>query len=87
MGQLLWMGEALKITIESTSKLVEIQVKGTWVPARVWEGQTESGIKVHCYITRIAAGINEDLGQFERELQEQAAPSAEIQAIPLRMII
>jgi len=28
-----------------------------------------------------------DLSQFERELQEHAAPSAAIQAIPLRMVL
>jgi hypothetical protein len=78
----------MKITIESTSKLVELRTdEGVWVPARIWEGETESGIKVHVYITRIAAGLQEDLSQFERELKEQRPPSAEIEAIPLRLIL
>ena len=74
----------MKIIIESTTKIVHLND----VPARVWEGQTESGIKVHCYITRIA--INEDeprADEFRNELQEQKVPSVEVEAIPLRMII
>ena len=74
----------MRITIESTSKIVELN----GVPARIWEGETESGIPVHCYVTRIAAppeGV--DLTEFEKELQEHKAPSPEVEAIPLRMIL
>lgn len=40
----------MKITLESTSKIVELN----GVPARVWEGKSESGIPCHAFITRIA---------------------------------
>lgn len=73
----------MKITIESTTKVVELN----GVPARVWEGATESGIPVHCFITRVAVHKDQDCSQFERELQEQRAPSFEVEAIPLRMIL
>jgi len=74
----------MKITIESTTKVVELN----GVPARIWEGQTESGIKVHCYITRVAIDKEEKRNkQFKKELQECRVPSAEIQAIPLRLIL
>ncbi|MCK9281325.1 MAG: hypothetical protein M0P71_11935 [Melioribacteraceae bacterium] len=74
----------MKITIENTTKIVELN----GVPARVWEGKTESGIKVHCYITRIAIDKNEKrVDEFQKELQEQKAPSEEIQAIPLKLIL
>jgi hypothetical protein len=73
----------VKITIESTTKIV--QVDG--VPARIWEGQTETGIPVHCYITRIAAARDVDLKQFERELREERSPSIDVAAIPLRLIL
>lgn len=74
----------MKITIESTTKIVHLNN----VPARVWEGTTEKGIKVHCFITRIAVDENEPrIEEFENELQEQAKPSAEVESIPLRMII
>lgn len=74
------------ITIESTTKLVKI----AGVPVRIWEGHTEGGIPVHCYITRVAVAEGrpaDDYTQFEQELQQQKAPSAEIAAIPLRMIL
>jgi hypothetical protein len=74
----------MKITIESTSKIVKLND----VPARIWEGETESGIKIHCYVTRIAIDEKETrTAEFERDLQEHRAPSAEIQAIPLRLIL
>jgi hypothetical protein len=72
----------MKITIESTGKIV--QVNG--VPAR-WEGRTDSGIPVHCFVTRIAVHNDADHSQFERELQECREPSADVAAIPLRLIL
>ncbi len=74
----------MKITIESTAKIIEFN----GLPARIWEGQTESGIKVHCYITRVAIDKDEPRSaEFERELLEQKPPSVEIQRIPSRLII
>jgi hypothetical protein len=78
----------VKITLENTTHLVTLEMgDGKRVPARIWEGHTESGIPVHAYITRIAAPLTEDLEQFERELKEQRAPSPEVEAIPLRLIL
>jgi hypothetical protein len=74
----------MKITIESTTKITHLNN----VPARIWEGETESGIKLHCYITRIAIDYKETrIKEFEEELKEQKAPSPEIEAIPLRLIL
>jgi hypothetical protein len=73
----------MKITITSTTKIVHVN----GVPARIWEGKTDSGIPVHCYVTRIAVPLGADHSQFERELQEHAAPRAEVGAIPLRLIL
>jgi hypothetical protein len=73
----------MKVLLESTSKIVHLN----GVPARVWEGATESGIKVNAFITRIAVHKDEDSSEFEVELKEQKTPSAEVQAIPLSMII
>lgn len=52
----------MKATIESTSKVIEIVIPNTVdtmqptaaIPARIWEGVTEGGIKFHAYITRVA---------------------------------
>ena len=74
----------MKITIESTTKVITLN----GIPARIWEGQSESGIKLHCYISRVAIDKNEpNPEQFEKELSEQRTPSAEIEAIPLRLIL
>jgi hypothetical protein len=73
----------MKITIESTSKTVELN----GLPSRIWEGHTDSGIPVHCFITRIAVHENQDCTEFEKELQEHRKPSFELAAIPLRMIL
>jgi hypothetical protein len=85
----------MKITIESTTKVVVVDN----VTCRVWEGETERGVKIHCFIPRfvlrcsimaaerIFAKDDQDLSQFEAELQEQRPPSPEIAAIPLRLIL
>jgi hypothetical protein len=74
----------MKITIESTTKIVSVN----GVPARIWEGKTESGIDVHCYITRIAIDENDPRkGEFQHELMECKKPSPEIEAIPARLIL
>ncbi len=76
-------GTRVKIQIESTTKTVNVN----GVPARIWEGATESGIPVHCYVTRIAVPNDADHSEFERELQEHVSPSADVQAIPLHLIL
>ena len=73
----------MKIEIENTEKIVELN----GVPARVWEGQTESGIPVHCFVTRISPQSNDNIEDFERELQETKAPSPEVLAYPMRLIL
>lgn len=73
----------MKVTLESTTKIVELN----GVPARIWEGETEDGIKLHAYVTRVAVNKEQDSSQFEKELQLHKAPSAEVEAIPLRMIL
>jgi hypothetical protein len=80
----------MKITLQSTTKIVMLKpdILSDVVPARIWEGQTESGIKVHCFITRIAVNKNEPrIHEFENELEEQNPPSAEIESIPSRLVL
>lgn len=84
----------MKINIESTSKIVMLVVDGHDVPARVWQGMTEEGIPVQCFITRIAPEIPKSdpridvlTADFQRELKRQADPRPSVESIPLRMII
>jgi hypothetical protein len=73
----------MKITIESTTKIVTLN----GIECRIWEGATERGVKLHAYIPRVAVRDDLDTSQFEAELREHAAPTAEILAIPLRLLI
>jgi hypothetical protein len=80
----------MKITIENTSKIVTLQISGTDVPARIWQGETDTGIPVQVFVTRIGPEIPKDdprCEQFARELREVGAPRPTIEAIPLRMIL
>lgn len=73
----------MKIQMHSTTKIVHLN----GVPARIWEGVTEGGVECHVYVTRVAVAKESDTSEFEKELQEHSAPSAEIEAIPLRLIL
>jgi hypothetical protein len=82
----------MRVQLESTDKIVELVVgvgaRSASVPARIWEGETESGIKVHAFITRIAVHKDDDASQFEAELKEQRSPSRELAGVyPARMIL
>ena len=83
----------MKITLESTTKIVDLVVAGCHVPARIWEGHTENGIPCFAFITRIAPAIPEaeltadQDAEFQRDLNEQRAPSPAVEAIPLRLIL
>ena len=83
----------MKITIESTAKIVTLKTRDGEIPARVWQGETDSGIPVQCFITRIAPeipvsdpDIEERTRQFEHELERQAPMRPTLEGIPLRMI-
>jgi hypothetical protein len=77
----------LKVTIESTTQIVTCMKEGKEIPARLWQGLTESGIPVECLIIRIAAPTDRNLEQFEAELKECIAPAIDVQAFPIRMIL
>ena len=78
----------MTITIHNTGHITSINNGSGSVPARLWEGVTESGTPVHCYITRIAPTIPKDdprQEEFVKELQECQAPT--VPGIPLKMIL
>ena len=84
----------MKVTLENTDKIVTLEVNGASVPARVWQGETENGIPVHAFITRIVPEIpktdpNIDAltEEFERDLKRTADARAVTQAIPLHLIL
>lgn len=73
----------MEIQIHNTTKIVTIN----GVPARVWEGCTASGIGVVTFITRIAVALEDDQSEFMAELEAATTPSAEVEAISLRLLI
>jgi hypothetical protein len=75
--------EAMRITMNSTTKVITLN----GLPARIWEGATDSGIPCHAYITRIAVDRDGDSREFDQELQEHVPPSLEIEQIPLSLIL
>lgn len=77
----------MHVNLESTDKVVTLVINGVDVPARIWEGRTGTGVRVHAYITRVAVADTEDTSQFERELVAHRPPTAEVDAIPLRLIL
>jgi hypothetical protein len=64
----------MKITLESTTKTVELN----GVPARLWEGKTERGTPVFAFIALIGAST-EDVPAVPASVAE-AALSAEFEA-------
>lgn len=77
----------MRVTLESTDKTVELRIHGMLVPARIWEGQTAGGVCCHAYVTRICFAVGDDATEFERELLEMRPASAEIAALPARLVL
>ncbi len=77
----------MKVTLESTTKLVTLVINGQSVPARLWQGETASGVPCHAFITRIAVDKNENATEFEKDLKETVAPRAEFEVYPLRLVL
>ena len=77
----------MKLILKNTDQVVTVN----GVPGRIWEGETESGVPVHCVITRVAVKHGrpkEDYDQFERELHEVTPVSkSALEAFPLRMVL
>jgi hypothetical protein len=71
----------MKVMLESTDKIVDLATSTGAVPARIWEGHTESGIAVHAFITRVAVHKDLDNAPFERELQETRPLSKALQGV------
>lgn len=65
----------MKVNFESTSKLAEISAVETGdtggMLTRVWDGETESGIKVRAFVARMIAVDPADQPRFRRELMEE----------------
>jgi hypothetical protein len=60
----------MKITIESTDMMVEVQ----GVPCRMWRGVTEGGVGCDVAVRILRVRTDSDRAEFERELKEMPEP-------------
>ncbi len=72
----------MTIIIHSTDAFSEINGTRT----RIWEGKTEAGTPIHCFIALIGVEKTHDQAGFERELEETQPTACQV-AFPLRMVI
>jgi hypothetical protein len=51
----------MKVTLESTSKIVTLATPDGSVPTRIWEGVTEKGLPVYAHLAHLrAVNLNQD---------------------------
>ncbi len=81
----------MKLTLEPTELIAHLQDRyGASFDARIWQGEDEHGVPVHCFIVRVAVHNDqppEVHQRFAAALQECAPARPELRAIPLRLII
>ena len=76
----------MKANLQSTNKLVNIND----VTARLWEGETETGMKVSAFIVRVAVDQDSELKvkqQLFDELQQCVPPSDTWRDLPNQLFI
>lgn len=88
----------MRITMEQTEHIVGLTQHGVrqdaevTLPARIWTGTTDRGIKVYIFVTRLAVRAADDTAQFERELKETPLMRAGLEdlfphGIPARLVL
>jgi hypothetical protein len=78
----------MKITLESTNKIVTVTTPYGPATGRIWEGVSEGGVRCHAVISTIAVHKDEDGSQFSRELQEhQPASERALKAFDRRFVL
>jgi hypothetical protein len=72
----------MKITLEATGTIETVH----GFPARIWRGNTESGIEVTCWIPIIQVRRDADCSDFERELREIEV-QRQLVSMDIRMVL
>lgn len=75
----------MKLTLTATATIDTVNGK---IPARIWEGTTESGVPVKAWIAVIQPQTDDKtlLEQFDRELKEVPA-KRELTSFDIRLVI
>jgi hypothetical protein len=74
----------MRVTLESTSKIVTLATPDGSVPVRVWEGRTDRGVDVVAYVSEIRSlHLNQDWMLKDEQGDELAhrEPSPEVLAL------
>ncbi len=81
----------MRITIEPTDTIVTLAagLGDSGVEARIWQGVTDSGIRVHVFVTRVAVPLDTDQAPFVEALQACREPAriGHEGAWPLRLLL
>jgi len=78
----------VKLILEPTDKIVELRIGDAVVPARIWQGESDAGIEVHAYITRVAVAVAADQSSFEAALgADKGELRADLAALPTRLVL
>jgi hypothetical protein len=86
----------MKITLESTTELVELvdppkqfpaAAGGPGIQCRVWQGTTGAGIPIRALIALVAVDRTEDCAAFDRELRERFPRSDGPRIFPTRLVL
>jgi hypothetical protein len=79
----------MRATIKSTSAITEMKdPKGRPYACRVWEGETEAGVKFTAYIGMVQVSSKDDNAEFEMDLAESTPPRADtIRVMDMRFFI
>lgn len=79
----------MRATITSTSAITEMKdPEGRPYACRVWEGETEGGVKFTAYIGMVQINRQDDNSEFVRDLSESTPPRADtLRAMDMRFFI
>ncbi len=80
----------MEVNLRNTDRVVELNVDGANVPARIWQGKTSTGVPVVAFVTRIMVPEgrpDHEYAEFERELEATEPARADVVAIPTRLIL
>lgn len=72
----------MRLTIQPTEKFVDVNGAKT----RVWEGETDRGTPVTCFIAMVASPRANEQSELEKELAE-VKPMEAREAWPARMVL
>jgi hypothetical protein len=76
----------MKVTLESTSKIVTLATPDGSIPTRIWEGVTDKGIEVYAHVAHLhSTHLNQDW-LLKEEQGDETAPHREPSPLVLALV-